>query len=84
MKMNGTIYPLINLAHLLSSRAVFITFVNTEWSHKCMSKAAHNDNELSTSIFNFLTIPHGLPPDHGRLSNPAEYATTIGISSCQW
>ncbi|GLJ08472.1 hypothetical protein SUGI_0089370 [Cryptomeria japonica] len=75
--VQGTINPLINLAHLLSSRGVFITFVNTEWSHKCMAKAAHNDDELSTSTFKFLTIPDGLPPDHGRLSNSAEYATAV-------
>ncbi|GLJ08475.1 hypothetical protein SUGI_0089420 [Cryptomeria japonica] len=75
--VQGTINPLINLAHLLSSRGVFITFVNTEWSHKCMAKAAHNDDKLSTSTFKFLTIPDGLPPDRGRLSNSAEYATAV-------
>ncbi|XP_057863927.2 LOW QUALITY PROTEIN: linamarin synthase 2 [Cryptomeria japonica] len=75
----GTINPLINLAHLLSSRGVFITFVNTEWSHRCMSKAADKDNDdhNSTSTFRFLSIPDGLPPDHGRLSNPAEHIIAI-------
>ncbi|GLJ08492.1 hypothetical protein SUGI_0089740 [Cryptomeria japonica] len=66
----GTINPVINLAQLLSSRGVFITFVNTEWSHMCMSKAAHNDEEPA---FKFLTIPDGLPPDDGRLANLGEY-----------
>ncbi|GLJ08470.1 hypothetical protein SUGI_0089340 [Cryptomeria japonica] len=44
-----------------------------------MSRAADfdNDDEHSTSTFRFLTIPDGLPPDHGRLSNPAEYATAM-------
>ncbi|GLJ08457.1 hypothetical protein SUGI_0089150 [Cryptomeria japonica] len=73
----GSINPLINLAQLLSSQGVFITFVNTEWSHQCMSKAAHNDDELSTSTFKFLNIPDGLPPDHGRLANLAEYVIAI-------
>ncbi|XP_057863978.1 (R)-mandelonitrile beta-glucosyltransferase-like [Cryptomeria japonica] len=70
----GTINPLINLAQLLSSRGVFITFVNMEWSHKCMSKAAHNDDEPT---FKFLTNPDGLPPDHGRLANLAEYVIAV-------
>ncbi|GLJ08782.1 hypothetical protein SUGI_0095860 [Cryptomeria japonica] len=70
----GTINPLINLAQLLSSRGVFITFVNMDWSHKCMSKAAHNDDEPT---FKFLTIPDGLPPDHGRLANLAEYVIAM-------
>ncbi|GLJ08468.1 hypothetical protein SUGI_0089320 [Cryptomeria japonica] len=42
-----------------------------------MSKTAHNDDELSISTFKFLTIPDGLPPDHGRHSNPAEYAMAV-------
>ncbi|GLJ08488.1 hypothetical protein SUGI_0089630 [Cryptomeria japonica] len=70
----GSINPLINLAQLLSSRGVFITFVNTEWSHKCISKAAHNDEEAA---FKFLTIPDGLPPDHGRLANLGEYVIAM-------
>ncbi|GLJ08495.1 hypothetical protein SUGI_0089800 [Cryptomeria japonica] len=70
----GTINPLINLAQLLSSRGVFISFVNTEWSHKCMSKAAHNDEEPA---FKFLTIPDGLPPDDGRLANLGEYVIAM-------
>ncbi|GLJ08785.1 hypothetical protein SUGI_0095920 [Cryptomeria japonica] len=70
----GTINPLINLAQLLSLRGVFITFVNMDWSHKCMSKAAHNDDEPT---FKFLTIPDGLPPDHGRLANLAEYVIAM-------
>ncbi|GLJ08464.1 hypothetical protein SUGI_0089270 [Cryptomeria japonica] len=73
----GSIKPLINLAQLLSSRGVFITFVNMEWSHQCMSKAAHNDDDLSTSTFEFLTIPDGLPQDYGRLANLAEYLIAI-------
>lgn len=70
----GSINPLINLAQLLSSRGVFITFVNTEWSHKCISKAAHNDEKAA---FKFLTIPDGLPPDHGRLANLGEYVIAM-------
>ncbi|XP_057834955.2 linamarin synthase 2 [Cryptomeria japonica] len=75
----GSINPLINLAQLLSSRGVFITFVNTEWTHKCMSKATAKDNGVgaSTSRFRFLTIPDGLPPDHGRLANLAEYIIAV-------
>ncbi|XP_059063737.1 7-deoxyloganetin glucosyltransferase-like [Cryptomeria japonica] len=45
-----------------------------DWSHKCMSKAAHNDDEPT---FKFLTIPDGLPPDHGRLANLAEYVIAM-------
>ncbi|GLJ08749.1 hypothetical protein SUGI_0095100 [Cryptomeria japonica] len=69
----GSINPLINLAHLLSSRGVFITFVNTEWSHNRMSRSA----AAATSTFKFLTIPDGLPPDHGRLSNIPELVIAL-------
>ncbi|XP_057833957.2 linamarin synthase 2-like [Cryptomeria japonica] len=69
----GSINPLMNLAHLLSSRGVFITFVNTEWSHNRMSRAA----AAATSTFKFLIIPDGLPPDHGRLSNLPEYVIAL-------
>ncbi|XP_057833962.2 linamarin synthase 2-like [Cryptomeria japonica] len=69
----GSINPLMNLAHLLSSRGVFITFVNTEWSHNRMSRAA----AAATCTFKFLVIPDGLPPHHGRLSNLPEYAMAL-------
>jgi hypothetical protein len=72
----GTINPLFNFAHLLSSRGVFITFVNTEWSHNRMFKGATKDNH-DDQAFRFLTIPDGLPPDHGPLSHAAEYIIAI-------
>ncbi|GLJ08748.1 hypothetical protein SUGI_0095090 [Cryptomeria japonica] len=63
--VQGSINPLINLSHFLSSRGFFITFVNTEWTHNRMSREA----AAATSTFKFLIIPDGLPPHHGRLSN---------------
>ncbi|GLJ08757.1 hypothetical protein SUGI_0095200 [Cryptomeria japonica] len=70
--VQGNINPLMNLAHLLSSRGVFITFVNTECSHNRMSTAA-----AESSKFKFLVIPDGLPPDHGRFSKLPEYLNAL-------
>ncbi|GLJ08758.1 hypothetical protein SUGI_0095210 [Cryptomeria japonica] len=76
--VQGNINPLMNLAHLLSSRGVFITFVNTEWSHNRMSTAAAAaESSACTSKFKFLVIPDGLPPDHGRFSKLPEYLSAL-------
>ncbi|GLJ08754.1 hypothetical protein SUGI_0095150 [Cryptomeria japonica] len=69
----GSINPLMNLAHLLSSRRAFITFVNTEWTHNRMSREA----AAVTSTFKFLTIADGLPPYHGCLSILPEFVIAL-------
>jgi hypothetical protein len=84
---------LMNLAQLLAERGFFITFVNTEWIHKRMLEAsATNTNSLISLVsrgdtdheldqrrsqIRFLCIPDGLPPDHGRFSNVAEYMVAL-------
>jgi len=74
--------PLMNLAHLLAMRGVFITFVNTDWIHKRIVEASKDakfilsrgDPELEQRGWRirFLSIPDGLSPDHGRTSNLGE------------
>lgn len=83
----GHVNVLINFAQLLAMRDVFVTFVNTEWIHKRMVEASkdpkslvfRNDPELDQQgqRIRFLSIPDGLPPDHGRTSNPGELMVSL-------
>jgi hypothetical protein len=78
----GHVNPLMNLAHLLAMRGVFITFVNTDWIQKRIVEASKDakfllsrgDPELEQRGWRirFLSIPDGLSPDHGRTSNLGE------------
>jgi len=80
---------LMNLAQLLAMRGFFITFVNTEWIHKRLVEAsAINTNSLISLVsrseleqrgwkIRFLSIPDGLPQDHGRTSNLGEYLLAL-------
>jgi len=80
---------LMNLAQLLTERGFFITFVNTEWIHKRLVEAsAINTNSLISLVSRgeleqrgwknrFLSIPDGLPPDHGRTSSLSEYMLAL-------
>ncbi|KAH9316410.1 hypothetical protein KI387_025037, partial [Taxus chinensis] len=69
----GHINPLMNFAEQLAMRGFFITFVTTEWMDERLLKAASKDaaardREMAERGFNFqfLSIPDGLPPEHGR------------------
>ncbi|XP_057871685.2 7-deoxyloganetin glucosyltransferase [Cryptomeria japonica] len=69
----GHVNPLMNFAELLAMRGFFITFVPTEWIDQRLVKAASTDlvardNQAKERVskFRFLSIPDGLPPDHGR------------------
>lgn len=83
----GHVNPLINLAQLLIVRDVFVTFVNTHWIHRRMVQASQygksfvstGDQELEQPgrRIRFLSIPDGLPPDHGRTSNLIEVLLSI-------
>eukprot|EP00253_Pinus_taeda_P029764 PITA_29764 len=78
----GHINVFMNLAQLLIIRGVFVTFVNTEWTHKRMMEASKDDNSLVSRDhpeleqrgrrLQFLSIPDGLPHDNGRTSNLGE------------
>ena len=78
----GHVNALMNLAQLLAVRDVFVTFVNTDWIHKRMvesskdtkSRVSRDDPGLQQQErrIRFVSIPDGLPPDHGRNSNLAE------------
>ncbi|KAH9316329.1 hypothetical protein KI387_024956, partial [Taxus chinensis] len=69
----GHITPLMNFAEQLAMRGFFITFVTTQWMDERLLKAASKDaaardREMAERGFNFqfLSIPDGLPPEHGR------------------
>ncbi|XP_057871683.2 UDP-glycosyltransferase 85A1 [Cryptomeria japonica] len=70
----GHVNPLNNFAELLAMRGVFITFVTTEWIHQRLLLAAgdHKPKDRGSN-FRFLSIPDGLPPEHGRTAQLDEY-----------
>jgi len=75
------------LAQLLAIRGVFVTFVNTDLIHERMVKASkkakshvpqdHLKLEQQGWRIRFLCIPDGLPPNHGRTSNPSEFIVSL-------
>eukprot|EP01018_Ginkgo_biloba_P036015 Gb_34742 [translate_table: standard] len=74
----GHINPLMNLAKLLASRGFFITFINTDWIENRIFRKPDDTASVSARLlqqglkFRFLSIPDGLPPEHGPLNNPTE------------
>ncbi|XP_057870167.2 linamarin synthase 2-like [Cryptomeria japonica] len=76
----GSINPLMQLAHLLSERGFFITFVNTEWCHSRMLDAGGHAYQQATEGFRFLTLPDGLTAEYDRLSltDLVGYVTALG------
>ncbi|XP_057871684.2 7-deoxyloganetin glucosyltransferase [Cryptomeria japonica] len=75
----GHVNPLMNFAELLAIRGFFITFVTTEWIDQRLLKAASTDAAARDREakerglkFRFLSLPDGLPPDHGRTSELGE------------
>ncbi|KAH9316404.1 hypothetical protein KI387_025031, partial [Taxus chinensis] len=76
----GHVNPLMNFAELLGMRGIFITFVTTQWIDERLfnaasKQAAARDRDLAERglKFRFLSISDGLPPEHGRTSELAEY-----------
>ncbi|XP_057840468.2 UDP-glycosyltransferase 85A1 isoform X2 [Cryptomeria japonica] len=82
----GHINPLMNFAELLAIRGFFITFVTTEWMDQRLLKAASKDAATRDREvqergfkFRFLSISDGLPPEHGRTTQLAEVAKSLGV-----
>nr|ABR17103.1 unknown [Picea sitchensis] len=83
----GHVNALMNLAQLLAIRGVFVTFVNTEWIHERVVEASKKGKSLVSKDnleleqqgwrIRFLSIPDGLPPNHGRTSNGAELMVSL-------
>lgn len=66
--LQGHINPMFKLAKLLHLRGFHITFVNTEYNHKRLLKS-RGPNSLDGFIdFSFETIPDGLTPMDGDVS----------------
>uniref|UniRef100_A0A0D6QT64 Glycosyltransferase n=1 Tax=Araucaria cunninghamii TaxID=56994 RepID=A0A0D6QT64_ARACU len=55
----GHINPMMQLANILISQRVLVTFVNTDFTHERL-------NPKSTHAIRFESFPDHLPPDHGR------------------
>ncbi|XP_057870199.2 7-deoxyloganetin glucosyltransferase [Cryptomeria japonica] len=75
--VQGGINPLMQLAHLLSERGFFITFVNTEWCHRRMLDAGGHALQQPAEGFRFLTIPDGLPAKHERYTDLITYLRAL-------
>ncbi|KAF5186283.1 Glycosyltransferase [Thalictrum thalictroides] len=58
----GHITPVMQLAKLFHSRGFHITFVNTEFNHRCLLRSQGLDSLEGVDDFRFETIPDGLPP----------------------
>jgi hypothetical protein len=66
----GHINPLMQLASVLISRNVLVTFLNTDFNHRCL-------NPKSTEEIRFESFPDGLPPDHGRTLNISQLSESM-------
>ena len=90
----GHLNPLMNLAHQLAMRGVFITFVNTDWIQKRIVEASKDakfllsrgDPELEQRGWRiiFLSIPDGLSLDHRRTSNLGELFSSMEELAPRW
>ncbi|KAK2656468.1 hypothetical protein Ddye_009520 [Dipteronia dyeriana] len=58
----GHVTPMMQLAKLLHSKKIHITFVNTEFNHKRLIRSKGPDALKGLPDFRFETIPDGLPP----------------------
>eukprot|EP01018_Ginkgo_biloba_P035971 Gb_19126 [translate_table: standard] len=74
----GHVNPLMNFAKLLAFRGFFITFINTEWTENRIFNKPEDAAAASIRLeqqglkFRFLSVPDGLPPEHGRVGNLPE------------
>lgn len=66
----GHINPFMQLANVLISRHVLVTFLNTDYNH-------HRLNPKSSDKIRFESFPDGLPPEHGRTLNIPELCETV-------
>ncbi|WMV19713.1 hypothetical protein MTR67_013098 [Solanum verrucosum] len=60
--VQGHVIPFMKLAKILHLRGFYVTFVNTEYNHRCLIQSQGPDFEKSFHDFKFETIPEGLPP----------------------
>lgn len=66
----GHINPLMQLANVLISRNIVVTFLNTDFNHRRL-------NPKSTDEIRFESFPDGLSPDHGRTLNIPELSESV-------
>ncbi|KDP33206.1 hypothetical protein JCGZ_12728 [Jatropha curcas] len=74
----GHINPFMQLAKLLHSRGLYITFVNTEFNHSRLVRSKGQEAVKGLPDFRFETIPEGLPPsDKDATQDPAALCDSI-------
>ncbi|XP_059279742.1 7-deoxyloganetin glucosyltransferase-like [Lycium ferocissimum] len=64
----GHISPMLKLAKILNHRGFHITFVNTEYNHRRFLKSRGLTSLKGLPSFHFETIPDGLPPCNGDVT----------------
>ncbi|KAJ4967703.1 hypothetical protein NE237_014404 [Protea cynaroides] len=64
----GHVTPMMQLAKILHTRGFHITFVNTEYNHRRLLRSNGPDAVKGLRDFRFETIPDGLPPDDGDVT----------------
>eukprot|EP00253_Pinus_taeda_P007856 PITA_07856 len=84
--MQGHVNALMNLAQLLAMRGFFITFINTEGTHKRVVEASARSNnplvsggdlDLRGGKIRFLSISDGLSLEDGRPCNLGVYISAL-------
>ncbi|KAL6633520.1 hypothetical protein ACP70R_026191 [Stipagrostis hirtigluma subsp. patula] len=58
----GHVTPFLQLAKVLHSRGIFITYVNSEYNHRRLLRSRGAGSLAGLDDFRFETIPDGLPP----------------------
>ncbi|KDP29705.1 hypothetical protein JCGZ_18640 [Jatropha curcas] len=71
----GHVTPMMQLAKLLHSNGLYITFVNTEFNHRCLIRSRGPVSVKGLPDFRFETIPDGLPVP------PDDYDATQDVPS---
>ena len=66
----GHVNPLLQVAKLLHNKGFFITFVNTEHSHRRILRSKGPNSLDGFLDFRFETIPDGLPPSDPDATQP--------------
>uniref|UniRef100_A0A453MQZ6 Glycosyltransferase n=1 Tax=Aegilops tauschii subsp. strangulata TaxID=200361 RepID=A0A453MQZ6_AEGTS len=64
----GHIIPMLDVAKMLHARGFHVTFVNTEYNHARLVRARGAAAVAGVPGFRFATIPDGLPPSDGDVT----------------
>ncbi|MCD9559534.1 hypothetical protein HAX54_017534 [Datura stramonium] len=78
----GHITPMLKLAKILHYRGFHITFVNTEYNHRRLLKSRGPNSLKGLPSFRFETIPDGLPPCDGEVTQDIVITSKSLTTTC--